>query len=127
MRKVKASGTVAGRRARFLPVHLEFAETPATTEVTMTLPVSIEDLVAALYCWKGLPLSDLVDPTLMSQLIMEGLLYRYKLFLAARREVAALLPSSPEWERVTQLREAVHRVYGVGVPAPRRELEGVPV
>lgn len=128
----KVTSVRAGRAAaQFRSARLEFANALPTTEITMTLPVSSDDLVAALFMdsehstrhsplasplWRGASVEWLTDPARLPVVVMTNLLHEYRCVVVAREAVAAVQPGTPAWETVCALRAAVASVFGVSVP-----------
>lgn len=116
---------IDGQAARFTAAHrpqgVPVAEVTAT--ITATLPLSREDLVAALFYWSqdGDLMDELADDDAVRALVAESVL---NAGLSGLGEMAAEVanaetdPTGREW--VLLCRAAIARVFPAAVPAPRR-------
>lgn len=134
----RATGTVAGKPADFIAVHRQENDTAATANMTMTVPMSLEDITAVLWFLvsDGYLIDDLHDdsPDGVHALVLETALATGMSRLeTARQEMGAFPAGSEEHDSVTQLRSLVASLYGPAKRAcratrtksARRELAGV--
>lgn len=116
------SGTIGGQSVRFSPVHREFNDTTSVLTVTVSVPVSYEDMTAALWVavHGGSTLGEVLDD--VHTVIVEELFNDNGAVDAARLAIAELALGTPEWEQLVQLQLAVLRTYGSTVSAARPAL-----
>lgn len=117
----KATGTVAGRAAEFVAVHRQENDTPATASLTMTVPMSLEDITAALWILvsDGYPVADLREdgPAHVHALVLETVLAEGCSALdVARLNLASIAAGSQQHSALCELRSLVTELYG----SPRR-------
>lgn len=126
------TGSVGRYRTAFVPVHREDNTTPLAVAVTLTVPMSLEDLTATLWLIvvrEGLAdLAEFIhDPAFTHEMICETLLaHGGEQVNQARAEVAGIRPGHEHHPVLMQLRELVTQLYTTGpTVAPQRALAGV--
>lgn len=127
------TGTVGGHACEFAVPLRDGNHTPVVMQVSMTVPVSLEDIEAVLWLIApGLDDSDWDDEPYVHGLVAQTLLSAGAPAIeAARLHLAATTPGSDEHEFAGWLRQRVRQLYA---PDPRarvcssragRELAGV--
>ncbi|WP_263254009.1 hypothetical protein [Saccharopolyspora rosea] len=127
----QAHGMVGEHHAVFHPTHREGNDTPIAMQVSMSLPMSLEDIEAVLWLAAigGMTLDEqeLGDDEYAHEIVLETFLHEgsNRVYLA-RQEIADLDPGTEEHALLLAVRQRVQDLYGrPGVPAQRRELAGV--
>lgn len=120
----QAFGTVNGQRAEFIPVTREFNDTPAEVAVTISMPMSYEDIAAVFFLVVngGGLLSDLDDAVYARRLLLDTLIndsaHRIE---ETRLEMAELEPGTDEHELAQAIRARVAEIFSpVSAPAGRK-------
>jgi hypothetical protein len=119
-----ATGTIAGLAetftAAFSPAHRVGNDTPAVLACTVTMPLSFEDAVAALWvaARNGILQADMVGPDDLHAMVVYTLVNHNTDVAAARRELDDVADGGPEWQAAMQLTMAVVRAYGGGTAPP---------
>jgi len=124
-------GKVNGHRVEFTPTHREDNPTPVVTTMVLAVPMSIEDITAALmYITNGSSDADvadwLADDTAVRQSVMETVFGLGGHELGRERlAVASIDPDGPDGERLAMVRACSVRVFAPShpVPAPRMSPE----
>lgn len=116
------SGTVAGHACRFAVALRDGNPTPVVTQVSMTVPMSLEDIEAVLwFVSPGLDDADWADDDYLHGLIAGTVLAdSFTSIEAARLRMEALTPGSDEYEFAQWLRRRVRQLYA---PEPVRHRE----
>lgn len=117
-----ATGTVGRHTAEFHPSHRDGNDSAVMTHMHLALPVSHEDLVAALWVLVrgGLEPADLDEDAFAHRAVLDTVLSIGTFELGhMREEIAAMFPGTDDYELVRQLRRRVTALYGPA-PAPRR-------
>jgi hypothetical protein len=113
-----ASGSIAGQATRFIPVHRQHNETPATITLAMAIPMSLEDVAAALYhvsdSWTMEELHCfLADADQVRQLVPEALLAAGADEIESTRlGFADVVPGTAEFEYLAAIRVRVAELFG---------------
>jgi hypothetical protein len=129
-------GRVGSNTTRFLPVHRQENETPVALELSLTVPMSLEDVTAALWYLVGAwPLDELDDAlndaAWLHRMVLEVVLAMGAEALESERlSLAQIKPGTAGAGALSRLRARVAELYGPprprrGKPADRRELAGV--
>lgn len=126
------SGTVAGHSCRFAVALRDGNPTPVVTQVSMTVPMSLEDIEAVLWSVSpGMDEADWSDDDYLHGLIAGTVLAdSYTYIEAARFHLESLTPGSDEYEFAQWLRWRVRQLYAPDTRTvscssrPERELEG---
>lgn len=131
-----ARGSVGRHTARFIPEHRQDNDTPEALELSLTVPMSLEDVTAALWylvgCW---PLDEL-DEALADAAYLHGLVLEVVLTAgmaevdSERHSLARFTPGTEGYEALCRLRARVAELYGPTRPrgcatGHPRELAGV--
>jgi len=122
------SGTVAGHACRFAVALRDGNPTPVVAQVSMTVPVSLEDIEAVLwFVSPGLDDADWADDDYLHGLVAGTVLAEnFTAIESARLQMAALTPGSDEHGFALWLRQRVRQLYAPdAVRQPERELAGV--
>jgi len=122
------SGTVAGHACRFAVALRDGNPTPVVTQMSMTVPLSLEDIEAVLwFVSPGLDDADWADEEYLHGLVAGTVLAEnFTAIEAARLQMAAVTPGSDEYEFAQWLRRRVRQLYPPEPVRPReRELAGV--
>lgn len=129
-----ATATFAGESVRFAPTHREFNDTPVAMNVEVSLPLSLEDITAALWLVidGGMTFADAFEsPQRTHALVLETMFGNGGCDVAsALVDIAEVRPGSFEHGVVSELRQRVHALYGteradLGTPSEARQLAGV--
>lgn len=126
------SGTVAGHSCQFAVALRDGNPTPVVTQVSMTVPMSLEDIEAVLWSVSpGMDGADWADDDYLHGLIAGTVLAdSYAYIEGARLHLESLTPGCDEYEFAQWLRWRVRQLYAPdagSVPCssrPERELEG---
>jgi hypothetical protein len=128
----QTTGTMAGHAVKFTAVHREENETPVAVELTMALPLSLEDIEAALWIVinGGMTFDELTDDDFVRQMVAETLLAEGGSSVTdARLALASFRPRTSEYVIARQIRRRVREVFGTKArgrsQAASRELAGV--
>lgn len=120
-----AAGSITGLlgetfTAPFSPTHRVGNDTPAVLACTVTMPLSFEDAVAALWvaARNGILQEDMTGPDDLHAVVVYTLVNHNADVAAARRELDEVADGSPEWQAAMQLTMAVVRTYGNGTASP---------
>jgi hypothetical protein len=119
-----ATGTIAGFAetftATFTPSHRVGNDTPAVLACTVTMPLSFEDAIAALWvaAHNGTLREDMTGPDDLHAVVVYTLVNHNPDVATARRELDTVADGSPEWKAAMQLTMAVVRAYGNGTAPP---------
>lgn len=133
------TGTVAGQAAEFIPVHRQDNDTPVALTLTMTLPMSLEDVTAALWFlvadWPHEEIADaLADADYVHRLVLESATCAgFDELESVRLGFADIEPGTLAHEVLIVIRARVAELYGPPRPrrarscetAPRRAFAGV--
>lgn len=117
-----ATGTIAGLAETFTttfsPAHRVGNDTTAVLACTVTMPLSFEDVVAALWvaARNGILQEDMTRPDDLHAVVVYTLVNHNTDVAAARRELDDVADGSPEWQAAMQLTMAVVRAYGNSAP-----------
>ncbi|MDR7301630.1 hypothetical protein [Haloactinomyces albus] len=123
----KATGHVDGRPVEFIPTHRDGNTSPATMRVSMTVPVSLEDVTAALWILVdgGMAIEELEDDEFAHMMVVETLFAEGGTAIAAALAVMDdLPPGSERAETAAMLRARVDKLYGQPLASTRYELAG---
>jgi hypothetical protein len=118
-----ATGTIAGHHTEFTPIHREGNPTPVAFEVTMTVPMSTEDIVAALWVTlnSGYTMADLLNPPCprfaAQAIVLETLLAEGARVQEALVEIPEVRPGTEEGALLAQLRAFVAEQFPTPAPA----------
>lgn len=119
----RTTGTINGHNVEFTSLHREDNDTPVTTSVTVTMPMSVEDLAAALWILVtgGMTFEELTDDQVARELVLETVFAEGGLKLAdARQAMSATRPRTTEHRLARQVQARAVEVFGTpAVPAPR--------
>lgn len=122
------SGTVAGHACRFAVALRDGNPTPIVAQVSMTVPLSLEDIEAVLW-WvsPGMDDADWADDDYLHGLIAGTVLAdSYTDIEGARLHLASLTAGSDKYEFAQWLRQRVRQLYATeSVRQPERELAAV--
>lgn len=121
-------GQVNGHRAQFIPTHRQDNDTPVTATMLLAIPVSVEDVTAALmWVSDGMSKTELVeildDEGVVRELAMEMVFALGGDGLERERlALAKVKPNSWDSVRLPLIRGRVAELFGssVRVPAPRK-------
>ncbi|SDY10430.1 hypothetical protein SAMN05216215_10203 [Saccharopolyspora shandongensis] len=126
----KAQGMVGENHATFFPSHREGNDSPVVMQVSMSLPVSLEDIEAVLWIAVngGMTLDEreLGDDQYAHEMVLETLLHEGgNRIYNARMDIEEIKPGGGQWALLMMIRKRVRDLYGrPSVPTPRRELAG---
>jgi hypothetical protein len=118
------TGTVGGHAGEFIPVHRQENDTPVALTLTMTLPMSLEDVTAALWFlvadYPRDELDDVLgDPPYLHRLVLESAhCAGFDELESVRLGFADIEPGTLAHEFLTLVRTRVADLYGP--PRPRR-------
>ncbi|RCW37490.1 hypothetical protein DFQ14_1277 [Halopolyspora algeriensis] len=125
----KATADVGGRSVEYTPTHREATETPAALSMSVTVPMSLEDITAALWLVidGGMPLDELDDIEFTHRMVVETLITEGSAAVTdARHALAELKPGTARANVAVAVRAKVAELYGqAAMPAQRRNLVGV--
>lgn len=114
------AATIGDRTATFLPAHRDGTDTPAALTLNVALPVSHDDLAAALWllvCNYGLTLAELDDDANAHMVIVDTLVGESATNVESARFAAdALTAGTDDHQLYTAVRARVDALYG---PAPQ--------
>jgi hypothetical protein len=121
----KAPAMLGEYRTRFMPIYREANTAPATVTMTVALPLSLEDITAAL--WIVISGGDTVgrlrdDPQWTHELVCETVVAEAGKLEEIRLELDAMCQLDEGWSELVALRALVACLYGTPV---RAELVGV--
>ncbi|SDX91470.1 hypothetical protein SAMN05216215_101756 [Saccharopolyspora shandongensis] len=128
--KDQAQGMVGENHAKFFPTHREGNDTPVVMQVSMSLPVSLEDIEAVLWIAVngGMTLDEreLGDDAFAHEMVLETFLHEgSNRVYEARLDIEEIKPGGGDWALLMMVRKRVRELYGrPSVPTPRRELAG---
>lgn len=127
-----ATGCVGGYSSRFATTLRDGTPTQATVPVTLTLPVSLEDIEALLWVQLcgGWSIEDLTNDAVVHELVLTTLLDERGTDITDARDYLSLIdPTSVDytdaaWVRADWIRRRVAELYGTSqtAPQPRRDL-----
>ncbi|EHR53356.1 hypothetical protein SacmaDRAFT_5191 [Saccharomonospora marina XMU15] len=120
-RSLHAGAVVGGHEVDFIASHREDNDTPVAMAVTLTVPVSLEDVAAMLWiAVNGGATFEELDADYTREFVAETLLNVGGLGISdARLEMAAAKPGTGEYAIAQQVRRHAREVFGASVPAPR--------
>lgn len=113
-----AAATLADRATRFRPMYRDGNDTPIALYATVTLPMSYDDLVAALWVvTAGIPLEDM-DPNPTDEfgiltLTVDILVNDNRGVTNALAEIDTITPGSPLAADLARVRAAVTATFGL--------------
>ncbi|MGI8310477.1 hypothetical protein [Saccharopolyspora hattusasensis] len=120
----QAFGMVNGQVTEFTAAHRAFNDTPAAMQLTLTVPMSYEDIAAAYYLFinGGGLLSDLDDADWARQVLFDTLFNDSAAAIEETRlEMAELEPGTEEHELAQAIRARVAEIFApVSAPAQRK-------
>lgn len=124
-----STGTVGGYGAEFIAAHRQYNETPVALHVTVTVPMSLEDVTAALWWlvadWPRRDLDKvLTDTAFLHRMVLESVTGAGLDELEdARLGLAEIRPRTAAHKALARVRARVTELYGTATaPAPRGEL-----
>lgn len=113
-----ATGTIAGHTTQFTPLHREGNTTPALLQMTTTIPLSYEDIVAAVWVLTSFG-SDLADlptdtnnPNNLYSLVMNTIMTSNTQVTDALYEIQNIRPGTDEHADLTDIRALVATAFG---------------
>ncbi|KAA5836016.1 hypothetical protein F1721_06620 [Saccharopolyspora hirsuta] len=127
MAQQKAFGQINGQYTEFEAAHRAFNNTPAALQVTISVPMSYEDIAAAYYTCivLGGTLSDLDDVEYAHKLVFDTLINDTGDNIdAARRTMAEAKPGTPEYVLVQAIQARVIELFAPvsEKPSARRQV-----
>lgn len=117
---VQATGSIAGHEAQFTPLHRQGNDTPVALYATVTVPLSYEDVVAALWhaVSGGITLPELDNPATVHWIVLDTITNAMPEVEQACLTIADMTAGGEQWETLTRLRMLVLTTYatdaGVG-------------
>ncbi|GAA0533692.1 hypothetical protein GCM10009533_36040 [Saccharopolyspora spinosporotrichia] len=127
----RAQGMVGDHHATFIPTHREDNDTPIVMQVSMSVPVSLEDVEAVFWILVNggatLEPCELGDDQYAHAMVLETFLHEgsNRIYLV-RQDIEDIKPGSGDYALLLMIRRRVAELYGrPDVPAPRRALTGV--
>ncbi|CAL99819.1 hypothetical protein A8924_0868 [Saccharopolyspora erythraea NRRL 2338] len=124
----RAQGMVGDHHATFIPTHREDNDTPIVMQVSMSVPVSLEDIEAVFWIAVNggmlLDERELGNDQYAHEMVLETFLHEgSNRICLAREEIEDIKPGSGDYALLMMIRRRVAELYGrPGVPAPRRAL-----
>ncbi|MCA1194437.1 hypothetical protein [Saccharopolyspora sp. 6V] len=109
-----AKGSIGGHGVVFQAAHRDGNDTPAAVQVSMTVPMSYEDIVAALYivATGGMGLDELADDDMVRRVVVETLLSEDSAFLTSVSvDLEEARSGSAEYALAQALRARVVEVF----------------
>lgn len=115
-------GRIAGCDVEFLVPHREANRSQVVLRAEMTVPLSVEDIIAVL--WEqvewGLKPSDLDNAEFARQVVFESLLSSgIEAVMRAQETIRAMTPDHADYQALTELRARVSTLFGAAVPPQR--------
>lgn len=109
-------GSIAGHARSFRAPHRDGNDTPITTTVTLSVPMSHEDVEAALW-WllrdEGVTFDDIADDGDAVWFLLESLIGHGTWAVESYRlDLADLTPADPNYEHLVRLRRRVEALVG---------------
>lgn len=124
----RTTATIAGHEVEFTALHREENDTPVTTAVTVTMPMSLEDLASALWIVVngGMTFEELTDDQVCRELVLETVFAEGGLKLSdARIAMEETRPRTADHHIARQVKARVAKVFGpTAVPTPRARSRG---
>ncbi|PKW13911.1 hypothetical protein [Saccharopolyspora spinosa] len=120
----QAYGMANGQVTEFTAAHRAFNDTPAAMQLTLTVPMSYEDIAAVYYLVMngGGLLSDLDDEAWAREVLFDTLFNDSAENIESNRlEMAELEPGTEEYELAQAIRARVAEIFSpVSAPAQRK-------
>jgi hypothetical protein len=113
-----ATGTIAGHTTQFTPLHRDGNTTPVQFQMTATMPLSYEDIVAAVWvlACDGFDLADMPtdtsDPFNIYRLVMTTVMTNNSGMADALYEVQDIRPGTEHHVILTDIRALVTAAFG---------------